>query len=93
MSGRRDPCRLSTKNFHVGVVAKNVNQISSANMDEGGEWEWGLVPYDRAHPPPMLFESPQAINPPAAHVEMSDPSEIDDEGMIDPRDAVSEEAL
>ncbi|KAE8781163.1 hypothetical protein D1007_45607 [Hordeum vulgare] len=54
MSGRRDPCRLSTKNFHAGAVAKNVNHISSANMDEGGDWEWGLVPYDRAHPPPVV---------------------------------------
>ncbi|KAE8768714.1 hypothetical protein D1007_59776 [Hordeum vulgare] len=37
MSGRHDPCRLSTKNFHLGAVAKNVNRISSANMDEGGD--------------------------------------------------------
>ncbi|KAE8806069.1 hypothetical protein D1007_17747 [Hordeum vulgare] len=93
MSGRYDPCRLSTKNFHASAVAKNVNQISSANMNEGGDWEWGLVPYDRAHPPPMLFENLQGLNPPAPDIETSDPSEIEDEGMIESRDAISEEAL
>ncbi|KAE8821692.1 hypothetical protein D1007_00098 [Hordeum vulgare] len=72
ISGRHDPCRLSTKNFHADAVAKNVNQISSANMNEGGDWEWGLVPYDRAHPPPMLFENLQGLNLPALDVETSD---------------------
>ncbi|KAE8798916.1 hypothetical protein D1007_25759 [Hordeum vulgare] len=93
MSGRHDPCRLSTKNFLLGVVAKNVNQISSANMDEGGDWKWGLVLYDRNQPPPMLFGKLQELTPPTPNVETSDPSEIEDEGMIETRDAVSEEAL
>ncbi|KAE8806359.1 hypothetical protein D1007_17410 [Hordeum vulgare] len=64
-----------------------------ANMDEGGDWEWGLVSYDRNHPPPMLFGKLQELTPPAPDMEMSDPSEIEEEGMIETRDAVSEEAL
>ncbi|KAE8794601.1 hypothetical protein D1007_30640 [Hordeum vulgare] len=79
MSGRHDPCWLSTKNFHPGVVAKNVNQISSANMDEGGDWGWGLVPYGSNHPPPMLFGNLQELTPPAPDVETSDHSEMEDE--------------
>ncbi|KAE8821733.1 hypothetical protein D1007_00141 [Hordeum vulgare] len=84
MGGRHDPCWLSTKNFQAGAVARNVNLISSANMDEGGDWEWGMRPYDRAHPALVLFESLQEFNPPATDVEMSDPSKIEDEGVIEP---------
>ncbi|KAE8798023.1 gypsy-type retrotransposon rire2 protein [Hordeum vulgare] len=40
-----------------------------------------------------LFENLQGLNPPAADVETSDPSEIEDEGMIESRDAVSEEEV
>ncbi|KAE8821623.1 hypothetical protein D1007_00405 [Hordeum vulgare] len=89
MSGRHDPCWLSTKNFHPRAVAKIVNQISSANIDEGGDWAWGLVPYDRNYLPPML----QELTPLAPEVETSDPSEIEDEGMIELRYAVLGEAL
>ncbi|KAE8810350.1 hypothetical protein D1007_12935 [Hordeum vulgare] len=85
MSGWHDPCRLSTKNFYPGAVAKNVNQISSANMDEGGDWQWGIL---RQEP-----SSPAGFTPPAPDVETSDPSEIEDEGMIETMDAVMEEAL
>ncbi|KAE8774063.1 hypothetical protein D1007_53631 [Hordeum vulgare] len=37
MVSRQDPCQLSTKNFRPGAVARNVNTISSANMDHGGD--------------------------------------------------------
>lgn len=59
MSGRLDPCRLSAKRFTPSAVARRVNLISTARMDEGGEWTWGMPPFNRAHPPPMvaLFRS------------------------------------
>ena len=41
----------------------------------------------------QLFGKLQELTPLAPEVETSDPSEIEDEGMIEPRDAVSEEAL
>ncbi|KAE8817706.1 hypothetical protein D1007_04818 [Hordeum vulgare] len=44
MGDRHDPCRLSTKNFQPSAVARNVNSISSANMDDRGDWEWGMPP-------------------------------------------------
>ena len=50
MGGRHDPCRLSTKNFRAGTVARNVNLISSTDMDEGRDWEWGMAAYERDHP-------------------------------------------
>ncbi|KAE8770937.1 hypothetical protein D1007_57246 [Hordeum vulgare] len=50
MSGRYDPCRISTKSFTGGAVARGVNQISTAHMDDGGNWEWGLAPYERSRP-------------------------------------------
>ncbi|KAE8781201.1 hypothetical protein D1007_45558 [Hordeum vulgare] len=84
MGGCHDPCRLSTKNFRACAVAQNVNLISSANIDEGGGWEWGMTPYDRAHPAPVLSESLQVLDPPTADMETSDPSEIEDEGVIEP---------
>ncbi|KAE8817868.1 hypothetical protein D1007_04491 [Hordeum vulgare] len=86
MSGRLDPCRLSTKRFTPGVVARRVNLISTARMDEGGEWTWGMYPLNRAHPPPMLFETLQgSLRQPAPNVEVSDASEIEDEGAMEPR--------
>ena len=41
----------------------------------------------------QLFGKLQELTPPAPDVEMSDPPEIEDKGMIETRDAVSEEAL
>ncbi|KAE8797209.1 hypothetical protein D1007_27636 [Hordeum vulgare] len=61
MGGRCNPNRLSTKNFRPGEVAQNVNMISSANMDEGGDWEWGMAPYNRAHLAPVLSTSPNPL--------------------------------
>ena len=54
MSGRLDPCRLSTKRFTPGAVARRVNLISIARMDDRGEWTWGMSPFSRAHPPPVV---------------------------------------
>ncbi|KAE8819260.1 hypothetical protein D1007_02755 [Hordeum vulgare] len=80
MSVRHDPCRLSTKRFTPGAVARRVNLISIARMDESGEWTWGMSPFNRAHPPPM-----GSLRPPAADVEVSNASEIEDEGAIESR--------
>ncbi|KAE8805992.1 hypothetical protein D1007_17904 [Hordeum vulgare] len=54
MSGRYDPCRTSTKSFTASTVARGMNQISTAHMDNGGHWDWGLAPYDMSRPPPMV---------------------------------------
>ncbi|KAE8796460.1 hypothetical protein D1007_28593 [Hordeum vulgare] len=73
MSGRHDPCRLSTKRFTPGVVARRVNLISTARMDESGEWTWGMSPFNRTRLPPMLYEKLQgSLRPPAPDVDVSD---------------------
>lgn len=41
----------------------------------------------------QLFGKLQELTPLAQDMETSDPSEIEDEGMIEPRDTASEEAL
>ncbi|KAE8786799.1 hypothetical protein D1007_39252 [Hordeum vulgare] len=84
MSGRHDPCRLSTKNLQAGKVAERVNFISSASMDEGGAWEWGVSPYDRDHPDTMLFARLQFYHSSAVDVEVSYPVEIEDEDEVEP---------
>ncbi|KAE8798888.1 hypothetical protein D1007_25857 [Hordeum vulgare] len=70
MGGRHDPSRLSTKNFRAGAVARNVNLISSTNMDEELDADSAL----------QMFKRLQKLQPPASDVEASDPSEIEDEG-------------
>ncbi|KAE8782580.1 hypothetical protein D1007_44049 [Hordeum vulgare] len=83
MSGRHDPCRLSTKRFTPGAVARRENLISTARMDESGEWTWGMTPFNRSRPPPILYENLQgSLRPPAPDVDVSDALEIEDEGMI-----------
>ncbi|KAE8781762.1 hypothetical protein D1007_44962 [Hordeum vulgare] len=90
MGGRHDPCRLSTKRFTPGAVVQRVNLISIARMDDRGEWTWGMSPFSRAHPPPVLFETLQgSLRPPAPDVEVSDASEIEDEGVMESRSASS----
>ncbi|KAI4994227.1 hypothetical protein ZWY2020_029275 [Hordeum vulgare] len=54
MSGRHDPCWTSTKRFIASTVARGVNQISIARMDDSGNWAWGMAPYSRSHPPPVV---------------------------------------
>ncbi|KAE8821092.1 hypothetical protein D1007_00943 [Hordeum vulgare] len=86
MSGRLDPCRLSIKRFTPGAVARRVNLISTARMDEGGEWTWGMSPFNRAHPPPMMFKTLQgSLRQPAPDVEASGASEMEDEDAMEPR--------
>ncbi|KAE8788170.1 hypothetical protein D1007_37868 [Hordeum vulgare] len=86
MSGRLDPCRLSTKRFTPGAVARRVNLISTARMDEGGEWTWGMSPFNRAHPPPMMFKTLQgSLRQPAPDVEASGASEMEDEDAVEHR--------
>ncbi|KAE8808723.1 hypothetical protein D1007_14806 [Hordeum vulgare] len=97
MSGRYDPCRTSTKRFTPSAVARGVNLISTARMDDNGSWTWGMIPYNRSRPPPVMFEKLQAaLRPPAPDVAASDASEIADEGVIESRSdssAGSENAL
>ncbi|KAE8788725.1 hypothetical protein D1007_37298 [Hordeum vulgare] len=86
MSGRLDPCRLSIKRFTPGAVARRVNLISTARMDEGGEWTWGMSPFNRAHPPPMMFKTLQGSLPqPAPEMEASGASQMEDEDAMEPR--------
>ncbi|KAE8805969.1 hypothetical protein D1007_17880 [Hordeum vulgare] len=86
MSGRLDPCRLSIKRFTPGAVARRVNLISTARMHEGGEWTWGMSPFNRAHPPPMMFKTLHgSLRPPAPDVEASGASEMEDEDAMEPR--------
>ncbi|KAE8793783.1 hypothetical protein D1007_31526 [Hordeum vulgare] len=97
MSGRHDPYTLSTKRFTPGAVARRVNLISAARMDDSGNWSWGMTPFNRSRLPPMMFEKLQrSLRPPAPDVDVSDASEIEDEGVIESRSdssAGSENAL
>ena len=52
MSGRFDPCRLSTKEMPHAEVSYMVNYISNYKLTE--EWQYGKVPYSRANPPPVV---------------------------------------
>ncbi|KAE8792595.1 hypothetical protein D1007_32898 [Hordeum vulgare] len=54
MSGRHDPCRTSTKRFTPNAVTRGVNLISTARMDDSGNWSWGMTPYNRPRPPPVV---------------------------------------
>ncbi|KAE8774073.1 hypothetical protein D1007_53587 [Hordeum vulgare] len=86
MGGRHDPCRLSTKRLTPSVVARRVNLISTAHMDDNGNWLWGMTPFNRSRPPPMMFEKLQgSLRPPAPGADVSDTSEIEDEGVIESR--------
>ncbi|KAI5011228.1 hypothetical protein ZWY2020_013365 [Hordeum vulgare] len=86
MSGRLDPCRLSIKRLTSGAVVRRVNLSSTARMDEGGEWTWGMALFNRAHPPPMMFQTLQGSLPqPAPDVEASGASEMEDEDAMEPR--------
>ncbi|KAE8787366.1 hypothetical protein D1007_38683 [Hordeum vulgare] len=86
MSDRHDPCRLSTKRFTPGAVARRVNLISTARMDDNGNWSWGMTPFNRSRPPPCMFEKLQgSLRPLAPDVDLSDASEIEDEGVIESR--------
>ncbi|KAE8809051.1 hypothetical protein D1007_14489 [Hordeum vulgare] len=90
MSGRLDPCWLSTKRFTPGAVARRVNLISTARMDEGGEWTWRMSPFNRAHPPPMMFKTLEgSLRPPAPDMEASGASEMEDEDAMEPRSGSS----
>ncbi|KAI4997467.1 hypothetical protein ZWY2020_052809 [Hordeum vulgare] len=97
MSGQYDPCRTSTKRFAASAVARGVNQISTAHMDDSGNWEWGLAPFEVDHlfePAAdsilQMFEKLHALNPRAPDEVTCDTSEIEDEGMIEPRSTASE---
>ncbi|KAE8786213.1 hypothetical protein D1007_39998 [Hordeum vulgare] len=86
LSGRHDPSRTSTKRFIPSTVAQGVNLISTARMDDSGSWTWGMIPYNRSRPPPVMFEKLHAaLHPLAPDVAASDASEIEDEGMIESR--------
>ena len=52
MSGRFDPCRLSTKEMPHAEVSYMVNYISNCKLTE--EWQYGKEPYSRANPLPTV---------------------------------------
>ena len=62
MSGRFDPCRLSTKEMPHVEVSYMVNYISNCKLTK--EWWYGKGPYSRADPPPMVsFSSLLLLSP------------------------------
>ena len=52
MSGRFDPCRLSTREMPHAEVSYMVNYISNCKLAE--DWRYGKEPYSRANPPPAV---------------------------------------
>ncbi|KAE8797912.1 hypothetical protein D1007_26926 [Hordeum vulgare] len=52
MSARHDPCRLLMKELR----AHRVNLVAVNPMDED-DWSWGKMPYNRAHPAPMVSDA------------------------------------
>ena len=52
MSGRFDPCRLSTREMPHAKVSYMVNYISNCKL--AGDWQYGKAPYSRANPPPVV---------------------------------------
>ena len=52
MSGRFDPCRLSTREMPHAEVSYMVNYISNSKLTE--DWRYGKEPYSRANPPPAV---------------------------------------
>jgi hypothetical protein len=53
MSGRRDPCRMSTKELPTVEVVRHVNYFSGSQLSET-DWHFGKEPYSRANPPPAV---------------------------------------
>jgi hypothetical protein len=53
MSGRRDPCRLSTVELTTDQVAKRVNAITTFKLVPG-TWSLGKEPYSRLNPAPLV---------------------------------------
>ncbi|KAE8798614.1 hypothetical protein D1007_26099 [Hordeum vulgare] len=54
MSCRHDPCRTSTKRFTPSAMVRGVNLISTAHIDDSGNWSWGMTPYNGSRPPPVV---------------------------------------
>ena len=52
MSGRFDPCRLSTREMPHAEVSYMVNYISNYKLAE--DWRYGKAPYSLANPPPVV---------------------------------------
>ena len=53
MSGRRDPCRMSTKELPTVEVVRHVKYCSGSQLSET-DWSFGKRPYSRANPPPPV---------------------------------------
>ncbi|KAE8815272.1 hypothetical protein D1007_07406 [Hordeum vulgare] len=80
MGGWHDPCWLSTKRFTPGAVARRVNLIPIARIDESGEWTWGMSPFNRAHPPPVVAVRDPAGVPPSARTRCGGVRRLGDSG-------------
>src|SRR3954464_13952878 len=59
MSGHRDPSRTCTKDLPHSEVADTVNYI--ANCGLWGDWHFGMEPYSRATPPPVVSCSSSSL--------------------------------
>ncbi len=51
-SGRQDPTRMTTIELTKAQVRLRVKAIAESLMTD--DWEWGIAPYDRANPPPIV---------------------------------------
>lgn len=56
MSGRFDPTRTSKLELTKSGVAKRVNFVSQAKLSDN--WDWGMEPFSRDDPPPLVSSSP-----------------------------------
>ena len=56
MSGRFDPTRTSKLELTKSGVAKRVNFVSNAKLADN--WDWGMEPFSRSDPPPLVSSSP-----------------------------------
>jgi hypothetical protein len=63
MSGRHDPCRITTFELSKPEVYRRVKAISKTDLAE--DWEWGRSPHDREDPAPDVSSE---IPPPSYHI-------------------------
>ena len=54
-SGRLDPSRMTTIELTKAQVRLRVKAIAESSMTD--DWEWGIPPYDRENPPPIVSYS------------------------------------
>lgn len=53
ISGRHDPCRMTTRELNPDQITERVNKISKAGL-VGSTWRFGKAPYDRQNSAPAV---------------------------------------